>query len=247
MIRAILLDLGGPVFNEDAEYAVWTELLVGSLSAQGVPIGRDEFAGLVKEEIARCEPNPWLSATWRLLCPDFARFQVVLSAFRARNEEFQRELPGVFVRPEAKEVIPQLAERYLLALAANQPRKALDLLESAGLLRYFRWREVSETMGLAKPLPLFFRIILDALDVRPQEAVMVGDRLDHDVFPARLLGLHTVRVLLGPYQWQTPLTPYHAAHLCIGDLSQLPRAVRQMGVRPRCFFRPHRRCSRGVS
>lgn len=231
MIRAILLDLGGPVFNEDAEYHAWTGFLLQELHKRGVPVSKAEFGTALQEEIARCEPNPWLAVTWRFVRPDLEKFKEIVAVFRARNEEFQRELPGVSVRPEAKEVIPRLAERYPLALAANQPRKALELLESAGLLQYFCWREVSETMGVAKPRPLFFRIILDALGVRPTEAVMVGDRLDHDVFPARFFGMYTVRVLVGPYKEQVPVSPCHEPHLCIGDLSQLPQALAQLDMR----------------
>ncbi|MFN3346958.1 MAG: HAD family hydrolase [Candidatus Bipolaricaulaceae bacterium] len=225
MIRAILLDLGGPVFNEDAEYRAWTGFLLQELHKRGVPVSQAEFATVLQEEIARCEPNPWLAVIWRFVRPNLEKFKEIVAVFRARNEEFQRELPGVFVRPEAKEAIPKLAEQYLLALAANQPPKALELLDGNGLLRYFRWSEVSGTMMVAKPRALFFRMILDALGVQAQEAVMVGDRLDHDIFPARLLGLYTVRVLLGPYKQQAPVSPHHEPHLCVPDLSQLPKAM----------------------
>ncbi|MBC7222065.1 HAD family hydrolase [Candidatus Bipolaricaulota bacterium] len=225
MIRAILLDLGGPVFNEDSEYRVWTELLREELGRIGLFVSREEFEEVVRREISRCEPNPWLSAVWYFVRPDVAKFREILAAFRAHNQEYQRELPGVFVRPEAKEVIPRLAERYVLALAGNQPVSALKILEKAGLLSYFRWKEVSEGMGVAKPSPLFFRMILDGLGVEPKEAVMVGDRLDHDVFPARLLGMRTVRVLLGPYSGQRPPSPLHLPHASIPDLSTLEEAL----------------------
>ncbi|MEM3469670.1 MAG: hypothetical protein QXZ36_02855, partial [Thermoproteota archaeon] len=153
MIRAVLLDLGGPVFNEDAEYQAWTELLLEELRRIGLLATLEEFTQVLEKEIARCEPNPWLSTVWHFVRPDLARFTAVLTAFRARNELFQKELPGVCVRLEAKEVIPRLAERYELALAANQPVKALEILDQTGLLRYFHFKEVSETMGVAKPRP----------------------------------------------------------------------------------------------
>ncbi|MCX7844509.1 MAG: HAD family hydrolase [Candidatus Bipolaricaulota bacterium] len=228
MIRAILLDLGGPVFNEDAEYRAWTELVLEELARAGRTVPPGEFAAALQEELARGEPNPWLSAGWRFVRPDLAKFKGLLAAFRARNAAFQQELPGVFVRPEAKEAIPKLAERYVLALAANQPPKALELLEDAGLLRHFWWREVSDTMGVAKPRPLFFRIILDALGLRPEEAVMVGDRLDHDIFPARLLGMSTLRVLVGPYAQQRPLSPLHVPQREVSSLAEVFSALEGM-------------------
>ncbi len=225
MIRAVLLDLGGPVFNEDNEYRIWTEFLQRELERAGIFVEREEFEEVLKREISRCEPNPWLAVVWHFVRPHVAKFRAIRAAFSDHNREFQRDLPGVFVRPEAKEAIPRLAERYVLALAGNQPVSALRILEEAGLLSFFRWQEVSEGMGVTKPSSLFFRMILDGLGVEPAEAVMVGDRLDHDVFPARLLGMRTVRVLLGPYSWQHPPSALHLPHASIRDLSALEEAL----------------------
>jgi FMN phosphatase YigB (HAD superfamily) len=233
MIRAILLDLGGPVFNEDAEYARWTQIILSELREAGVRVSAEEFQKVLEEELERCEPNPWVSALWRFVRPDLERFRKILAVFRAQNAAFQKELPGVVIRPEAAAAILQLAERYLLGLAANQPPRALSILEEAGLLQYFAWREVSDTMGIAKPSLLFFRMILDGMGVKPEEAVMVGDRLDHDIFPAKLLGMKTVRVLLGPYRRQLPILPSYEPDRCISDLSGLPKALedlRALGV-----------------
>ncbi|MGB9757232.1 MAG: HAD family hydrolase [Candidatus Bipolaricaulaceae bacterium] len=229
MIRAILLDLGGPVFDEDAEYTRWTEILLLELSKNGFHVSPEEFQGALLEELRNCEPNPWLSALWRFVRPDLLKFRAILKVFRVQNQVFQENLPGVRIRPEALEVVPRLAGRYRLALAANQPPRALTLLEEAGLLRHFCWRNVSDTMGIAKPSPLFFRMILDGLDVKPAEAIMVGDRLDHDVFPAKLLGMRTVRVLLGPYRHQRPPTPLHSPHLSVSDLFELEEVLKGMG------------------
>ena len=229
MIRAILLDLGGPVFNEDAEYARWTEIILSELRETGIGVNAEEFQKVLDEELKKCEPNPWLSALWRFVRPDLEKFRKVLGVFRAQNAAFQKGLPGVVVRPEAARIIPPLAERYILALAANQPPRALSLLEEAGLLRYFAWKEVSDTMGIAKPSPLFFRMILEGISVGPEEAVMVGDRLDHDIFPAKLLRMKTVRVLLGPYRRQEPPTFFYVPHVSIPDLSQLVGALKKMG------------------
>ena len=140
MIRAILLDLGGPVFNEDAEYARWTEIILSELKETGIGVNAEEFQKVLDEELKKCEPNPWLSALWRFVRPDLEKFRKVLAVFRAQNAAFQKELPGVLIRPEATRAIPQLAERYILALAANQPPRALSLLEEAGLPRYFAWK-----------------------------------------------------------------------------------------------------------
>lgn len=225
MIRAVLLDLGGPVFDEGAEYLSWTEFLLGALGAEGILVGPEEFARRVERMAAGCDSNPYLSAVWEAVRPDLARFRRIRDAFRAHARGFWEDLRGTIVRAEAREVVPVLAKRYILGVAANQPVGALRLLEEADLLRHFRWPHVSETMGVEKPSPLFFRMILDGLGVAPEEAVMVGDRLDYDVLPAKLLGLGTVRVLVGPYARQEPISPLHAPDRTISTLAKLPDAL----------------------
>lgn len=229
MIRAILLDLGGPVFDEEAEYRSWTEFLLGALEAEGILVASEEFARRVERAIARCDPNPYLSAVWETVRPDLERFRRIREAFRAHAGGFWEDLRGTTVRPEAREVVPILAGRYVLGVAANQPVAALRLLAEADLLRHFRWPHVSEEMGVAKPAPLFFRMILDGLGVAPEEAVMVGDRLDHDVLPAKLLGMPTVRVLVGPYARQEPISPLHAPDRTVSTLAALPDALPSLG------------------
>lgn len=225
MIRAVLLDVGGPILNEDAEYQRWTNFLIAALHGEGIEIQKEKFSAILEEEISRCEQNPWLSTLWRIVRPNLEQFRRICRAFRESQRDFLQELPGVFVRPEARKAIPELAQRYILALAGNQPSSALRILDKAGILSYFQWEEVSESMSVAKPSPLFFRIILDALRVEPEEAVMVGDRLDHDIFPARLLGLKTVRVLVGPYARQEPPSSLHIPDAVIPDLSSLERVL----------------------
>lgn len=228
-LQAVLLDLGGPILDETAEYARWGEFLVEALAQAGFAVPKEQFQTAVEEEIAHGDPNPWLAAVWRFVRPNTAAFRAIRSEFRALQERLWVDLSRKAVRPEAAEAILRLALRYRLALAANQPRVTLNLLEQAGLLHHFAWREVSETMGVSKPAPLFFRMILDGLGVEPAEAVMVGDRLDLDVYPAKLLGMKAVRVLTGPYAGQLPLTPWHVPEHTVASLSEVPAALARLG------------------
>lgn len=230
-LRAVLLDLGGPVLNEDAEYASWETFLIKALGAGGIAVDPDGFAAAVHAAIARCDPNAHLAAVWSFVRPDVEVFRRVCDAFRQHGRAFLTNPRGVFVRPEAREVIPALAARYSLGIAANQPVTVLSLLEDAELLHGFHWQHVSEGMRVAKPAPLFFRMILDGLGVPAEEAVMVGDRLDFDVHPAKLLGIKTVRVLVGPYAGQQPPTPWHVPDRTVASLSEVPSALAELGGR----------------
>ena len=55
----------------------------------------------------------------------------------------------------------------------------------------------SAEAGCAKPDLRIFTMALDKAGCEPSEAVMVGDRLDNDIIPAKKLGMKTVWVRQG--------------------------------------------------
>ena len=61
-----------------------------------------------------------------------------------------------------------------------------------GLLPYIDLVVASAEEGVSKPDPRLFEIALDRAHCPAHEALMVGDRIDNDVRPARALGMHTV-------------------------------------------------------
>lgn len=74
--------------------------------------------------------------------------------------------------------------------------KQWDKLIRLGIVLYFDRVFVSEDIGRTKDKE-FFREVLKRLGARPSECVMVGDREDIDIEPAKSVGLITVRVLKG--------------------------------------------------
>ena len=229
MTEAILLDVGGPILDEDREYAAWDRFLLRLLNEEGTPITEEGLSRTIEEATRSCSPNPRVAAIWEIVRPDIVRFLRLKDELREFQRRHMEEEYTPKLRPGVKEVLEELAERYVLALAGNQPARIKGYLKETGILDLFDWKLVSEEMGLSKPDPLFFRMILDGLSLSPQEAVMVGDRLDHDVLPATLLGIHTVRVLVGPYREQAPPSPLHVPEATISSLTELPAVLNARG------------------
>jgi HAD superfamily hydrolase (TIGR01549 family) len=210
--------------DDHSFYELADRVVLELLASSGRDVPKEEYQALVQGLIARLYPNPRRAAIWHFLKPDLEGYHRAVEELRRRRQEWKAER----LQPGALEAVAALSGRYQLALAGNQPAAIKELLESSEVLRYFRFRLVSEEMGVAKPDPLFFQVILDSLEVGPEEAAMVGDRLDLDTFPAKLLGLLTVRVLVGPYAKQEPLTPAHEPDLEVGSLGELPQALAEL-------------------
>ncbi len=67
-----------------------------------------------------------------------------------------------------------------------------DALMRLGLLRYFRSVVASSSMGYKKPHASLFQRALDELEIEPEEALFIGDRLVDDVSGAQALGMRAV-------------------------------------------------------
>jgi putative hydrolase of the HAD superfamily len=102
------------------------------------------------------------------------------------------------LRVGAREVLNTLRDHGLrLAVISNtlQPARYLDeSLARRGLLEYFPVRVYSSEVRVAKPHPAIFRAALAALNVRPERAVYVGDRLVTDVAGAQGVGMKAVLI-----------------------------------------------------
>ena len=125
-------------------------------------------------------------------------------------------------------ILEQLAEDFTLALAGNAPASITDVLHDLGVLRWFRHRDVSGTIGIKKPDERFFRTILDKAGFSPSEAIMIGDRLDNDIIPAKRLGLLTIWFRQGRYAVLEPRAADEIPDVTIFDLEDLPSAVRSI-------------------
>jgi putative hydrolase of the HAD superfamily len=68
-------------------------------------------------------------------------------------------------------------------------REDLERLGIAGLVDDAVF---SAELGVRKPHPAIFLKVLHALDVTPEEAVFIGDRLRDDIGGAKKLGMHAV-------------------------------------------------------
>ena len=110
-----------------------------------------------------------------------------LRAYYAYSESLWRPVP------DAHDVLSQLmAAGYKLAIISNASDcDNADRLIDAGKLRgYFDPIIISSAVGIRKPAPKIFDLVLSAWGLPANECVMVGDTLDADILGAQLAGLH---------------------------------------------------------
>jgi len=105
---------------------------------------------------------------------------------------------------EAPELLQKLYGKYHLGIIANQNPGTEKRMEAFGIRHYFDLIISSAEEGVAKPDRRIFEIALERAGCRPEEAWMVGDRLDNDILPAVKLGMKTLWVRQGSFAGGNP-------------------------------------------
>jgi 8-oxo-dGTP diphosphatase/putative hydrolase of the HAD superfamily len=125
----------------------------------------------------------------------------------------------------AIETLRLLSSHYKIGVIANQSPGSEERLTRWGLIPFISVCVASAEVGLEKPDPAIFDLALRHAGCTASEAVMIGDRLDNDIRPARLLGWKTMRVLQGPGRFQSPRDSWNEPDLTVANVTLIPPAL----------------------
>lgn len=74
------------------------------------------------------------------------------------------------------EIIPKLEKKYDLGIISDAWPSLINVYEKANLHGYFKVFVISTLIGVEKPNPKMYTIALDALKIKPHEALFIDDR-----------------------------------------------------------------------
>lgn len=105
---------------------------------------------------------------------------------------------------ESVKVLEELSKKYPLVMVSNFYGNLDTVLKEFGIDIYFKKVIESEKEGIRKPDASLLKLGVKALDLKPEEILVVGDSIKNDIEPAETLGCHTL--LLEGKGWDdTPL------------------------------------------
>lgn len=125
--------------------------------------------------------------------------------------------------PQVQETLDQLRPHYRMAVVSDaQSVFAVPELRAVGLAHYFNPIIVSGDYGYRKPDSRLFQKALDALQVRPEQALFLGNDLYHDIFGAQQAGIKAIFV---SYNQSDTTYQNISPDYTISRFAELPQAV----------------------
>lgn len=140
-----------------------------------------------------------------------------------------KPVPDVVLFADTIPVLETLRQQaYKIGLITNSmmPMWMRDVeLEAYAIMDYFDVRITSGDTGYIKPHPFIYQKALKLLNVRPEEAVFVGDRPDYDIAGANEAGLTSV--LMAPPYLERELNNVKPDHIinCLSELLPILEAL----------------------
>jgi putative hydrolase of the HAD superfamily len=123
--------------------------------------------------------------------------------YRDCCEIYDREkLQNLELYPGVRDTLEELKKiGFRLAIITDADRyHARARLTKVDLLDSFELLVSADMTGTKKPDPAHFLFALDALGLKPEESLVVGDSIKRDIAPARRLGLRTAYASYGDWR-----------------------------------------------
>jgi 5'-nucleotidase len=184
-LQMIFFDVGNVFVSDDPSGCHIYRAIYAYLGGEAWGTPRQMFE--MREEHLRRGGNLWTFAR-ELIAPEhFDEFRK-----RVRGEIFGNWGAVSPPIPGMHDAARTLREKYRLGIIANQPEEVRPLLEERGIARLFDVMAISEELRVDKPDRRIFDWAFEKSGVEPARSMMIGDRLDNDVKPAKALGMQTV-------------------------------------------------------
>jgi putative hydrolase of the HAD superfamily len=123
-------------------------------------------------------------------------------------------------------VIEELSIRHPIVLVTNFYGNMPTVLKEFNLSGYFKEIVESSVVGLRKPDPALFALGVEALGLKPQEIVVIGDSYRKDIYPASTLGCRTI--WLKDICWEEePVVEGNEATFITNSIEHIPQIIEQ--------------------
>ena len=197
-IKWVFFDVGSTLVDEDYAIEVRLIRLHAACNDSGISVSLEEIKNLLHETVMEQKPSATSRTIAKLTDSEDLRRHLMTQL------TWRKDLEKPY--PEAKRVLDTLSKSYPIGIIANQTPGTEARLKAWGLWQFISLCLPSAEIGISKPDLAIFELAMQKSACEPEHAVMIGDRIDNDVTPAKSLGWKTIRVKQGLFQFQVPMS-----------------------------------------
>jgi HAD superfamily hydrolase (TIGR01549 family) len=203
MIRNIFLDAGGVILDETEFDEKSSVIITGILNNYIGKYTIENYWKDVDEAVYRYVPKVY----------DYILYKNIknINDFKESKEQYKNDLRNIKTKFELMDGLRTFLEifskQYKIGILGQYEKDFKEYLKDTNILQYFTFTEIQDDYKITKPDPRYFEAILEKCKCKPEESIMVGDRIDKDIIPAKTIGMKTIRIKTGIHKNQEPRIP----------------------------------------
>lgn len=233
-VKGLIFDYGATI---DTNGMHWAEVLWNAYREVEVPVARDDFRSAYVYGERYLALHPLIRSTDNF--HDVLKTKVQLQLHYLREEgklpteekmnDYSLAVSEVCYTFAARNierirpVLQELSQRYPMVLVSNFYGNITAVLSDFKLDTFFKSIIESAVVGVRKPDPAIFRLGIDALELPPEQVVVVGDSYRKDIEPAKTLGCQTI--WLKGTGWESEEPQGQAADAIISDFNEIQKIL----------------------
>ena len=204
MIKGYIFDFGGTL---DTAGCHWGQMLWHAYQRQQIPVSEEQFREAYVYAERTLGRTPIIQSDYSFHKTLEVKIRIEMEylctsgAWQADEAEFTRGHKAVLedvyskvveVTSHSREVLSRLAASYPMVLVSNFYGNISHVLEEFHLAEFFKDIVESAVVGVRKPDHRIFLLGVEALGLKPEECIVVGDSFYKDIEPAKKAGCQAV-------------------------------------------------------
>jgi HAD superfamily hydrolase (TIGR01549 family) len=217
MIKNIFLDAGGVILDETEFEQISSKIITNIIKNYNVNYSIENYWNNIDEAVYRFVPKVY----------DFILYKNInnLNDFNKLKLQYKNELKQSNIKFKLMDGIDDFlkisSKQYKIGILGQYGKDFRQYLEEIKLNKYFTFTEVQDDYKITKPDPRYFEALLKKCKCKPEESIMVGDRIDKDIIPAKMVGMKTIRIKTGIHKNQEPRIPEEIPDLTVNKIKEI--------------------------
>jgi FMN phosphatase YigB (HAD superfamily) len=217
LIKNIFLDAGGVILNENLFEEYSAEIITEIIRNHNTDYSIKNYWKDVEEAVYRFIPKVY----------DYILFKniTVINDFKNAKVQYKNSLKNKNFKFELMEGIidflMEFSKDYKMGILGQYGKDFKVFLEENKILQYFTYIETQDNYNVTKPDSRYFEAVLHKDKCKAEESIMVGDRIDKDIIPAKLIGMKTIRIKTGIHKIQEARIPDEIPDLTVEKIREI--------------------------
>lgn len=213
MIKAIIWDMDGVLIDSESHYG------------KVAPVLFKQFDIDISDETARNFMGTSFNQYFPRVVKEYGKdipLEIGIEKYNKIIEDIYENL--VYLNPEAKDVLENLKDKYVFALATSTSKNLAEpLLKRLGIIDYFKVKVFGNQIEKSKPAPDIYLEALRQLRIKSSEAIAVEDSFN-GISSADSAGLIVIAYKAG----HNSNVDFSKADFVTEDLREIPKILEKL-------------------